>query len=176
MHVWRDIRGTLQPFWITLRNMFRRPVTRQYPEEKPQLSPRYRARLILTRDPDGNERCVACHLCSAACPVDCISMQAAEGADGRRYAAWFRINFTRCIFCGLCTEACPTLAIQVTGDFELAGRDPLKLVYEKEDLLVEHCGQNGDYNFYRQAGIGVAAPRGKNPTESDPVDVKDLLP
>ena len=176
MHLWRDIRGTLQPFWVTLSNMFRRPVTVQYPEQHHEPPPRYRARLILTRDPDGEERCVACHLCSAACPVDCISMQATEAADGRRYAAWFRINFTRCIFCGLCTEACPTLAIQVTNDYELAGRDPLKLVYEKEDLLVDHCGQEPDYNFYRQAGIGVAAPRGGNPTESPPVDVKDLLP
>jgi NADH-quinone oxidoreductase subunit I len=103
-------------------------------------------------------------------------MQATEAADGRRQAAWFRINFTRCIFCGLCTEACPTLAIQVTNDYELAGREPLKLVYEKEDLLVDHCGQNEEYNFYRQAGIGVAAPRGENPSESAPVDVKDLLP
>jgi NADH-quinone oxidoreductase subunit I len=172
----RDIKGSMQPFWVTLRSLFRRPVTVQYPEQKPELPERYRARLILTRDPDGAERCVACHLCSAACPVDCISMQAAEAEDGRRYAAWFRINFTRCIFCGLCTEACPTLAIQVTADFELSGRDPLKLVYEKEDLLVEHCGKHPDYNFYRQSGIGVVAPRGGNPNESAPVDVKDLLP
>lgn len=176
MHIWRDIKGTIQPFWVTLRNMFRKPVTMQYPEEKPDLPPRYRARLILTRDPDGEERCVACHLCSAACPVDCISMQATEQEDGRRCAAWFRINFTRCIFCGLCTEACPTLAIQVTNDFELAGRDPLKLVYEKEDLLVDHCGQNDEYNFYRQAGIGVVAPRGENPKESKPVNAKDIMP
>ncbi|MFO7766238.1 MAG: NADH-quinone oxidoreductase subunit NuoI [Pelovirga sp.] len=176
MHVVRGIRGTLQPFWVTLRNMFRKPVTVQYPEEKQQLPERYRARLILTSDPDGAERCVACHLCSAACPVDCISMQATEAEDGRRYAAWFRINFTRCIFCGLCTEACPTLAIQVTSDFELAGRDPLKLVYEKEDLLVDHCGNNNSYNFYRQSGIGVSAPRGGNPGEAPPADVKDLMP
>lgn len=176
MHIWRDIRGTLQPFWVTLRNMLRKPVTIQYPEQRQTTAERYRARLILTRDPDGEERCVACHLCSAACPVDCISMQATEGSDGRRYAAWFRINFSRCIFCGLCTEACPTLAIQVTGDFELAGRDPLKLVYEKDDLLVEHCGQNEEYNFYRQAGIGVAAPRGGNDSELPPVNPKDLLP
>ncbi|PLX88475.1 MAG: NADH-quinone oxidoreductase subunit NuoI [Desulfuromonas sp.] len=176
MSLWRDIKGTLQPFWITLCKMLSRPVTVQYPEQKQQMTPRYRGRLMLTRDPDGQERCVACHLCSAACPVDCISMQATEAEDGRRYAAWFRINFTRCIFCGLCTEACPTLAIQVTGEFELAGRDPLKLVWEKEDLLVDHGGHDPDYNFYRQAGIAVAAPRGANPTESPPVDPKGLLP
>ena len=69
MHIWRDIRGTLQPFWVTLRNMLRKPVTIQYPEQRQTTAERYRARLILTRDPDGEERCVACHLCSAACPV-----------------------------------------------------------------------------------------------------------
>ncbi len=176
MSIWRDIKGTIEPFWITLRNMLRKPVTRQYPEEMPELAPRYRGRLILTRDPDGEERCVACHLCSAICPVDCISMQAVEAEDGRRSAAWFRINFSRCIFCGLCTEACPTLAIQVSGDFELANRNPLETVWEKEDLLVDHCGQEPGYNFYRHSGIGVVAERGENPGEDKPVDVKDLLP
>ena len=176
MSIWRDIKGTIEPFWITLRNMFRPVATIEYPEVRTVLAPRYRGRLILTRDPDGQERCVACHLCSAACPVDCISMQATEAEDGRRYAAWFRINFSRCIFCGLCTEACPTMAIQVTGDFELANRNPLETVWEKEDLLVDHCGQEPDYNFYRQAGIGVAAARGENPGEDKSVDVKDLLP
>ena len=93
MGLWRDIKGTLEPFWITLGYLFKKPMTIQYPEQKRTPSPRYRARIVLTRDPDGDERCVACHLCSAACPVDCISMQAAEDADGRRYAEWFRINF-----------------------------------------------------------------------------------
>ena len=31
--------------------------------------------LILSRDPDGGERCVACYLCAIACPVDCIALQ-----------------------------------------------------------------------------------------------------
>ena len=30
------------------------------------------------RDPDGDERCVACNLCAVACPVGCISLQKAE--------------------------------------------------------------------------------------------------
>ena len=155
MPLLRDIKGFFPPFWITLRNMFRKPVTVQYPEQKPPLPERYRARLILTRDPDGGERCVACHLCSAACPVDCISMQATEAADGRRYAAWFRINFARCIYCGLCEEACPTLAIQLTPDFETCERDILPLVYEKDRLLVAHGGKNDQYNFYRYAGVAT---------------------
>ena len=176
MDLWRDIKGTVEPFWVTLRNMFRRPVTIQYPEEKKIPSPRYRARIVLTRDPDGEERCVACYLCSAACPVDCISMQSAERPDRRRYAAWFRINFSRCIYCGLCAEACPTLAIQMSPHYEFSSRDPLSLVYEKEDLLIDNGGKDKEYNFYRHAGIGVVNPRGGNPDESPPVDVRTNMP
>ena len=87
-------------------------------------------------------------------------MQAAEREDGRRYAAWFRINFTRCIFCGLCAEACPTLAIQMSPDYEICNRDPMQLVYEKEDLLIADGGKDSEYNFYEHAGIGVGQPRG----------------
>jgi NADH-quinone oxidoreductase subunit I len=176
MNLWNDIKGTVRPFWVTLRYLFRKPVTICYPEQKRTPAPRYRGRLVLTRDPDGEERCVACHLCSAVCPVDCISLQAAEREDGRRYAAWFRINFARCIFCGLCTEACPTLALQMTGEYELATRDLLQVVFEKDDLLIEGGGKNTDYNFYRQSGIGVAAPRGANPNESPPLDIRSNLP
>ena len=147
-------------FLVVLLHLFRRPVTEQYPEYKRPLPARTRARIILTRDPDGEERCVACYLCSAVCPVSCISMESAEGEDGRRYARWFRINFTRCIFCGFCEEACPTLAIQLTPDFEFCRDDPLKLVYEKEDLLVDHGGKDREYNFYRHAGVTVLGDKG----------------
>jgi len=176
MNLWRDLKATAESFWVTLRNMFRRPVTIQYPEQKRQPAPRYRARIVLTRDPDGDERCVACYLCSAACPVDCISMQAAERENGRRYAAWFRINFSRCIFCGLCAEACPTLAIQMTPDYEICNRDLLKLVHEKEDLLIDGCGKDDTYNFYRHAGIGVVNSRGGNEDELPPADIKTNMP
>lgn len=171
-----DLKAIATGFRTTWRHIFRKPVTIQYPEEKRTPFPRYRARIVLTRDPDGGERCVACSLCSAACPVDCISMQSAERPDGRRYAAWFRINFSRCIFCGLCAEACPTLAIQMTPDYELCRRDIMDLVYEKEDLLIDGCGKDPEYDFYRHCGIGVVSPRGENPDEKPPVDVKTLLP
>jgi NADH-quinone oxidoreductase subunit I len=176
MPIVQDIKAILTGMWTTWKHIFRRPVTIQYPEEKRVPSPRFRARIVLTRDPDGEERCVACYLCSAACPVDCISMQAAETGQGRRYAAWFRINFSRCIFCGLCAEACPTMAIQMTPDYEICNRDIMNLVYEKENLLINGCGKNENYNFYRHAGIGVTQPRGTGDEETKPVDARSLLP
>ncbi|AOY58595.1 NADH-quinone oxidoreductase subunit NuoI [Desulfococcus multivorans] len=164
-------------FATTFRHLFRRPITEGYPEYKRPLPERSRARIILTRDPDGGERCVACYLCSAVCPVSCISMQSAEKSDGRRYARWFRINFGRCIYCGLCEEACPTSAIQLTPDFENCRQDILTLVYEKEDLLVDHCGKDPAYNFYRHAGIVTReAAKGEHIGEDPPVNIKSNLP
>jgi NADH-quinone oxidoreductase subunit I len=176
MTIASDIRAILGGLGVTLRHMLRKPVTIQYPEQKRTPYPRFRARIVLTRDPDGGERCVACYLCSAACPVDCISMQSAERENGRRYAEWFRINFSRCIFCGLCAEACPTAAIQMTPDYEICSRDIMSLVAEKEDLLIDGCGKDDSYNFYRHAGINVTQPRGKGLEETPPVDVRTLMP
>ena len=176
MPVLSDIKEILTGLSITLGHMFRKPVTVQYPEEKRVMPPRFRGSIVLTRDPDGGERCVACYLCSGACPVDCISMAAAEGENGRRYAAWFRINFARCILCGLCAEACPTLAIQMSPEMLPCSRDVMEWVYEKEDLLIDGTGKNPEYNFSRHAGVAVAIPRGAGEGEEPPVDARSLLP
>lgn len=164
-------------FATTLKHLFRRPITEEYPEEQRPLPARSRGRIVLTRTPDGEERCVACYLCSAVCPVSCISMQSAEREDGRRYARWFRINFSRCIYCGLCEEACPTCAIQLTPQFDHCKQDILDMVYEKEDLLVDHGGKNAAYDFYHHAGILTRThAKGAHLNEEAPVDVRTNLP
>ena len=141
------------------------------------MRPRYRGRIVLTRDPDGDERCVACNLCAVACPVGCISLQKSEREDGRWYPEFFRINFSRCIFCGLCEEACPTTAIQLTPDFEMGEYRRQDLVYEKEDLLISGPGKYPDYNFYRMSGMAIdGKPKGDAENEAKPIDVKSLLP
>ena len=168
------VKGLASGFRITFVHLFRKPITEQYPEYKRTLPARSRARIILTRDPDGGERCVACYLCSAVCPVSCISMESEE-RDNRRSARWFRINFARCIYCGLCEEACPTLAIQPTPDFETCQYDILTLVAEKEDLLVDHGGKNNEYNFYRYAGVTALGEKGSHISEKEPVNVKSNL-
>jgi NADH-quinone oxidoreductase subunit I len=170
------VMGLMVGLFTTFRHLGRPPVTEQYPEYKRALPHRSRARIILTRDPDGGERCVACYLCSAVCPVSCISMQSAEDAHGRRYARWFRINFARCIYCGFCEEACPTLAIQLTPYFETCQREVLSLVAEKEDLLVNHGGKNNDYNYYTYAGVTVRGEKGSHMNEAAPVNIKSNMP
>ncbi|MGH9325758.1 MAG: NADH-quinone oxidoreductase subunit NuoI [Terriglobia bacterium] len=167
----------IRSIWLVFMHMFRRRVTIQYPEEKPYLAPRYRGRIILSRDPDGGERCVACYLCAVACPVDCIALQATEDETGRRYPEFFRINFSRCIFCGLCEEACPTYAIQLTPDFEICEYDRQKLVYEKEHLMISGPGKYPDYSFWRVAGVQIGGKdKGQSEREDPPADVRSLMP
>ena len=167
----------LRTIWMVFLHMFRKRVTVQYPEQKPYLPPRYRGRIVLTRDPDGAERCVACYLCAVACPVDCIALQATEDGTGRRFPEFFRINFSRCIFCGMCEEACPTDAIQLTPDFEMAEYNRQNLVYEKEDLLISGPGKYPGYNFYRVAGLAIGGKdKGEAEHEDAPIDVRSLLP
>ncbi len=167
----------LKGLWLVFLHAFQRRVTIQYPEQKAYLSARYKGRIVLTRDPDGGERCVACYLCSVACPVDCIALQATEDETGRRYPAWFRINFSRCIFCGYCEEACPTYAIQLTPDFEMSEYKRANLVYEKEDLLISGPGKFPGYNFYRVAGIAIGGKgKGQAENEAPPFDVRSVLP
>lgn len=171
------ITSQLNTLWQIFKHLFMRAETVAYPEQMPYLAPRYRGRIVLTRDPDGAERCVACNLCAVACPVDCIALQKTEDEDGRWYPEFFRINFSRCIMCGFCEEACPTYAIQLTPDFEMAEYDRQNMVYEKEHLLIDGPGKYPDYSFYTIAGKAIGGKdKGQALNEAPPVDVKSLLP
>ncbi len=167
----------IKSMWAVFTHTFRKRATVQYPEQKTYLPPRWRGRIVLTRDPDGGERCVGCYLCSAACPVGCIALQATEDENGRRYPEFFRINFSRCIFCGFCEEACPTYAIQLIPDFEMGEYERKNLVYEKEDLMISGEGKYKGYNFYKVAGLAIKGKdKGEAENENPPVDLKDILP
>jgi NADH-quinone oxidoreductase subunit I len=169
--------SVIRAFWIVLRHIFRPKDTILFPEETSKLPPRYRGRIVLTRDPDGGERCVACHLCAVACPVDCIALEATEDDTGRRYPKWFRINFSRCIFCGFCEDACPTYAIQLTPDYDMAEYHRPNMVYEKEHLLIAGTGKYHDYDFYRVAGLAIGGKdKGEAENEKPPADLWGLMP
>lgn len=167
----------IRTLWDVFLHAFRKRVTIQYPEQKAYLAARYRGRIILSRDPEGGERCVACYLCAVACPVDCIALQATEDSTGRRYPEFFRINFSRCIFCGYCEEACPTYAIQLTPDIEMGEYSRQNMVYEKEHLLISGPGKYPDYNFWRVAGVKIGGKdKGQAEHEAPPTDLRSLLP
>lgn len=135
--------GFLKSLLVTLRHIFKKPVTVQYPHERREVYDRSRWRHVLLRHEDGLEKCIGCSLCVAACPADCINVIAGENtpdnkrSPGERYAKIFEINMLRCIFCGYCEDACPTGAIVLTENFELSGYNRDDFIYGKDRLLID---------------------------------------
>ena len=132
------IKPLIQGLMLTLKHFLSpsKVVTMQYPDEKWAPYPRFRGLHELQRDEDGNEKCVACGLCSTVCPSECINLVGAEDNNGNRYAETYEIDMFRCIFCGYCEEVCPEEAIFLRQDYELATENVNDRIYNKEKLLV----------------------------------------
>ena len=121
---------------VTLRYFFKPNITVQYPEERTPLSPRFRGEHALRRDEQGEERCVACKLCEAACPAQAIfiTIDPQSSAEKRRTKV-YDIDNGKCIYCGYCQDACPVDAIVLGPNFEFFAETRDALVYDKKKLL-----------------------------------------
>ncbi len=120
---------------VTLRNLFVKKVTIQYPEEKTPQSPRFRGLHALRRYPNGEERCIACKLCEAVCPALAITIDSEVGADGTRRTKRYDIDLFKCIYCGFCEEACPVDAIVETRIHEYHMEQRGENIMTKDKLL-----------------------------------------
>ena len=133
----------LRGLFTTFKEMFSKPVTIQYPEQKRPVRERFKGRHELKRYDNGLEKCIGCALCAAACPSNAIFVEASENTDeeryspGDRYASTYEINMLRCIFCGFCEDACPTEAIVLEKDYELSYTDRAQAIYTKDKLIVK---------------------------------------
>jgi len=118
----------------------------QYPEERRENMPvleggmlkrTYRGVHRLNKDEAGRVKCVACFMCSTACPAHCIHIEAAESpwSDREKYPQKFDIDELRCIYCGMCEEACPVDAIELTSIYDIVGLTRQEMIFDKSKLL-----------------------------------------
>ncbi len=97
---------------ITIKHIWRKPVTQQYPDERWMLPDRYKGFVF-----NDTNKCNACNQCVKACPVSCIYLET-EGKGKDRWMTRYAIDYNKCIWCGFCTEPCPTNAITMSHDYD----------------------------------------------------------
>ena len=138
------VRATLKGLALTLKHLVDpHKVTVQYPEERWDISPRWRGTHRMLTTEDGAAKCVACGLCPTVCPANCIKLVPGEDEAGNRYPLVFEIDEFRCIFCGMCQEVCPVEAIHVGRHFENAEYTRARFVYDLDRLMEqEHPSTN----------------------------------
>ena len=120
---------------LTLRHLFLKKITVQYPEEKTPKSPRFRGIHALRRYPNGEERCIACKLCEAVCPALAITIESEEREPGSRRTTRYDIDLFKCVYCGFCEEACPVDSIVLTHVHELHMEENGERLLDKQKLL-----------------------------------------
>ncbi len=123
----------LKGLGYTMKKFWSKPKTIQYPDQKREVSERWRGLHELTRNEAGELNCVACGLCAAICPAMAIDLTPYEEEGGIRYPKEFVIDELRCIFCGYCEEVCPKGAIKLSKIYDYAdfSREAFRFDIEK---------------------------------------------
>jgi NADH-quinone oxidoreductase subunit I len=141
--VWRQIvtkvrSGIGAGLITTLRALFRRAHTRQYPHVQPELPARSRGVIALLE-----ENCTSCMLCARECPDWCIYIEAhketvqqpgAARPRQRNVLDRFAIDYALCMYCGICIEVCPFDALFWSPEFDYVENDIADLLHEKDKL------------------------------------------
>jgi NADH-quinone oxidoreductase subunit I len=136
----RHLIDALRALWVTMVNLFRRPVTVQFPAQIRERPERFRASFALLHDEHGEELCIGCLQCERICPSQVIKIVQAPKRESittgkkRGFASEFTLDMSACIFCELCVQVCPEDAIIMTGTAEAPGYSRGDLVLDMERL------------------------------------------
>ena len=135
-----SLANTLEAMFISLRTVFRAPVTEELPwKTERERTERFRSTFALVHDDNGEEACIGCKMCEKICPSDIIRVvpggrkESPVTGKKRGYCDDFTLDLNACIVCELCVQVCPTDAILMLAAPEPPGfsREALFLTMEK---------------------------------------------
>jgi len=110
--------GLLKGLKITMKKFFKKKVTQQYPEVKPNLPARSHGSFKFEFD-----KCISCNMCADACPNSVIRVDFTKDEKGKRVLQKYNMSLGYCLFCGLCVKACPKDAINFSTEFNMSCYD-----------------------------------------------------
>ncbi len=136
--------GIAKGLTVTIRHLFRHPVTVQYPEHRLNTSRRIRGNELIW----SQEKCTGCGTCAKTCPLGAIEIITSTNLIENKYAVEkYQVDTGYCIQCGLCVEACPYEALHMGYAYERAKYRRGELVQTKEMMLESPDRQVSGY-FY----------------------------
>jgi NADH-quinone oxidoreductase subunit I len=137
-----------------------RLTTVQYPEERLPQQENTRQFPFLVYDGEDWQkglRCVACRICEAECPPQCIYIEGSKDkkpdymGKNQFYPAVFDIDLSVCMSCQICVEVCPFDAIKMDTVFELSTTDRFGGLLMRKDQLAK------PNSYFQQIHPGDAA-------------------
>ncbi len=122
--------------WITLKRLFTRIVTVQYPRQKLTMTDNFRGHIEAIRfDDTKSHHCVACGLCARTCPSHVIKVQGEKiRASEKKVGSRYYIDFSKCSLCGLCVDVCPEQTLTFSKEYEL-------VFYSRWDTVIDIMGR-----------------------------------
>jgi len=124
--------GIAKGLTVTIRHLFRHPVTTQYPEQRLNPSRRIRGNELIW----SQEKCTGCGTCAKTCPQGAIEIITSTNQVENKYAVEkYQVDTGYCIMCGLCVEVCPYEALYMSYAYECAKYRRGELVQSKEVML-----------------------------------------